>query len=373
MIDTLKLSVSKFSVRDNHSLTVNLVAPSQMGQTQTGQAQNRFLWIGGGGKPVMGVSAEYFSAGIRVYIQPYRESHVSTEAQSSLWITFSVPKAFHGGNLHPLSVEQFVMTIERLRCQLDEIGIECDVWTARVRRVDLFRNAETDRPFSDYAAIFRLAQARQKHKSWPGPGSFSMGNKQERLIAYDKTAERKHRGWDVAGWPNLMRVECGLLTDRKVQSALKVVTTHDLVERYEELPNYYEGMLRRHLFGADLSSKKRRPTNDEKRLLELNEKVSRADEIAKKLDSCKQNYGRNWRDSWLKDEGIKAVLDRYGDQPILEAIEKEGGAAIRRRMQLQLRPTIDSDIVSEGYTDGEEGNTLNARFRELQQKLLFSR
>lgn len=204
MIDTVELTGERFRVRPDNALNVQPAPVS----AATGESHGGGFLFEQGGHPVSGVKAYWnddaTGAGMTIRRTP--------QGVPLACIHFSAPRVLHGLNVEPASLADTIDATERVESKLHEIGLEMDLRGGRLSRLDLTRNAELRRPFSDYRPVLesRPGGRRMNLRTYHGQGVTWLNTRREVCI-YDKGLETrgKHKGFavELTGGACLARAE----------------------------------------------------------------------------------------------------------------------------------------------------------------------
>ena len=105
---------------------------------------------------------------------------------------------------------------------LEQIGIQTDLTTAKVSRIDLFRNITLDHAFIDYRPVLHFLMPSYLKKVREYPTGVWMKNTHRLIRIYDKGAEMKHREQSVlAPDTHVLRAEYSWRNCKTVRKELK--------------------------------------------------------------------------------------------------------------------------------------------------------
>lgn len=151
----------------------------------------------------------------------------------------SVPKIFHGNNERPVTGDQVSGVISFLENDLKANGIHANLDTAKLTRVDIFKQDTFRYSFPDYTPVLSLLRGKRQWKRAYGT-TYLFGNTQRELCVYDKGVERQNgEGEREVTSTNDIRAEVRLLSHRPVSKATGMDTVTDLVKGYGHLTAVY--------------------------------------------------------------------------------------------------------------------------------------
>ena len=354
LIDTLNLMLDDFEV---DSVTQLCVEPHSY-QADTGvTSQARPLWVKANGHSVYGKKAQHIGEHFVATIKAQKQSTVA-----DCYVQLSLPKFCSGNNLFPVTLSQSQKAMRRLESELNRIGIRADLKTAKLSRLDLFRNIQTDEPFSSYRGLFCTLKAqRQQRREWDT--TFLWGNTQQQTQIYDKRVEMQRNGRDVSRCPpNTMRCEYRMMNGQKIRQVLRGRTVEHLWSEYENLPAIYNNAIRQTLFKEPLP----------------HHEVLTGSQLERELRSFQSTCGRNWLPLYLQAQGAKTVFEQCGSETFLQTFSAvlKNDENPRTRQQRLYRVNRDMNQATAMLTSLQSANTsartLGDLRRELEQKLLIA-
>jgi hypothetical protein len=347
VLDTLKLSLTEYSVNDSCAL---IVQPSAI-DMRTGEAlSNHPLWRQGS-QIVEGAKAYFNDERFNVSIVPI--SHQEPDAMSCT-VQFSVPKVANGSNYHPLQPREAREAVKEVERDLRRIGISTNIETARVSRLDTFKNVVAEEPFACYHPMFALLNGKRMQKRDYGT-TFLWHNTQQELCIYDKLAEMAHLKADVRRLPaNTIRFEHRLLKSRKVTETLGGIrTVHDLFSGYDVLPRVFEKAMRENVFSYDVAQVEAIITS----------------ELERDMAHFREHSGRNWMQQYLKAFGLFHLLQRTEIETVKRIVDKlsdDRTKAWRVHKDLE-KLRMDGAALR---VVGRSRRTVGTLYRELRSKVL---
>lgn len=185
-----------------------------------------------------------------------------------------------------------------LETEIDDLGISCDLSSARLARLDLARQKQLSHPLHSYHAVLHSLKARRQHKT-AHQDSYRVGNRQRQISIYDKHTEANLDD----SLRHLTRVEIRFLKSETTSkfTGLRLLSDldHDITGAgFEHLQSVYSGYLESEVFSS--------PTGEEK--------------VATIL-------GYRHIASQIAQESPNGILGRFlGEIGIFEATRKAGGS-----------------------------------------------
>lgn len=110
-----------------------------------------------------------------------------------LFLQTSLPKIVHGENYQALNNDETVQAIDAIADDLNNRGVGVNLQACKISRIDAFRMASANNPFTSYAPVFRLLSAKRSHTTDYGT-TFTWANTQREICVYDKAVEMRNRG-----------------------------------------------------------------------------------------------------------------------------------------------------------------------------------
>lgn len=253
-VDTLRLYLSNYTIPHNCDLQVVSAAKLRLSGHATSW-RDQPLW-GAAGREVRGALAFYREEGLHVQIRPLRLGLYGPKSLAC-FITLSVPKRCFGYNLPPVDSRQFRGVINGVADTLPEIGIEGEVWSAKVCGIDLSRNIELNEPFEKYMPLLRCVNPPRIDRVRHFKSGVLMMNTQRTLRIYDKVAEmkrRRQRTWEMEDNLNILRAEHSWRNGKVVRKELGIETVQDLLNSHHQLENLFRDAMRQTLTFPHLHS-----------------------------------------------------------------------------------------------------------------------
>jgi len=102
---------------------------------------------------------------------------------------FSLPKLYGlKDNFYPLGANSFETAMNSLQRNLEDVGVIADLDTAKISRLDIFRNVQTSETFSIYSDVLRTLELKRTHRRDYVDGFLSANTLRE-LCFYNKVKE----------------------------------------------------------------------------------------------------------------------------------------------------------------------------------------
>ncbi len=345
MIDTLKLSLTDYSV----SADADLVVQPPTRNNATGEIfGNVNLWAKGS-KHVFGSKAFHNGDDFNVTIKAGN----SPQGDAVLCLVqFSVPKVADGSNYHPTDHKGTEAALQGIEGRLRSVGIRTSVQTAKLSRLDAFKTVEAAEPYECYYPVLGLLSGKRMAKRDYGT-TFLWGNQSQEICAYDKRAEMEQRKVALDGVPDHpLRFEWRMLKGRKVRESLGGISSvADLLAGYDHVRQSYDAAMEKQLFHRSMSDVT----------------TVTATEIIGQMRSVNQANRRYWFDDWLKARGLAAVIANI--DAVHEAIKvvsdnRATQLKIMRRLRAAETDALTMKII------GPSERTLAELYSELKTKVL---
>ena len=287
-------------------------------------------------------------------IRPYRGT-------VNAFVALSVPKVHTGGrnNYSPVPPEGYSAVLGLVESELFAAGFDCDIQSANLSRVDVFRNIATTEPFEAYGQVFGLMNAKRMHLRQFG-STFLWANKQHALTTYNKREELEAAGVSIEGVPaNAVRFEYRVLTGRKCEAAIPFRTAGELLGGLDVL-----GALYRNAWASQAFA------------LEVADVESYAKEQAlQEMRFYRAQFGRMWVAKHLHAMGALQVhrtigAKRYGE--LVREVEADSAVAATsaRKARFAAAAVRESAALLGTQRKQRKGVTLGALYRELRGAVL---
>jgi hypothetical protein len=344
MLDTLKLSLTEYSVSSNAQLQVQ---PGLVDNATGELVGNTRLWSVDG-RPVTGSRAWHNGQDVNVTIKP--NTH-TTNGPSLCLVQFSVPKVALGSNYYPVSSHGAARAMRLVEKYLADIGIKTNLKTAAVSRLDAFKVAVCSEPFDAYQPVFATLQG-QRMKRRDYGRTFLWENTLQEICAYDKLEEMRHNKHSTDGLPpNSLRFELRALKTQKVRSWLGFREARDVLENLDHLEREYRVAMRTKLFKGEVTQAS---------------KLTQG-QIREQLAAAKEHCGREWFEKWLLAVAYNALgadLDA-----VKAAIQEE---AATRQVAYKMTKKLEAAKLDATATSilGSSRRPVGELYTELREKVL---
>lgn len=295
-IDKIQLTTPDFRVDDVFCGLFGRDTSIKQGQTE---ADIPYLLTDGKGNEVRAR---------KIWHNPVESDHKSTGANYtvsrkygnlSLLIQFNPSKMDNPYHLIPVSSNSYKASLMRIQEEMKSIGIHADIYSSKLSRVDIARQAEMSMPVYQYEDAFRMMKGRRLKERIYENG-FLFANKSTQCVFYDKEHEMKINKLDsnLNGETNFMRAEIRALKNKSVGSVLNISTLKDLNNLDDE---YIRLRYVKHLEGKVLSKvlEGRQMTLDYSKEVEI-------------LKFYQQQYNRKGWLTYFAIDGIDEKLNQIG-------------------------------------------------------------
>jgi hypothetical protein len=342
MLDTLKLTIPQeaYHVRRENGLTVQKLF------FQNEQTDRRGLFPYSDGSVEDGSGAWLNTPQFNFDIKRYGK-RVVTQVQ------FSAPKVVDGQNYEPANLRTTERALELVQEGLDRAGVVCDLWSSRLARVDVTRNALTEHPVPEYAPVFEMLRGGRLKDRVTYPSGFLLKNGVREVCVYDKRLEMSGRGLDVSNVPaNVLRAEVRAVDGRTARRGLELETAADLVKHFDRVPEMHLTVMRS-LFKHDGCKVQEELQTEAARIFAAERARGRANWIVRSVSIC----GASHLCGLLGEDGLRRVLYTVGltKQGVYRSMEK---ILELRDSGLEQRETLFNSRVAVG-----------ALYDELKMKL----
>jgi hypothetical protein len=344
MLDTLKLSLTEYSVSSGAKLQIQLgLADNATGELS---GNNRLWWADG--RAVTGSRAWHNGELFNVTIKPNPHA---PGAPSLCLVQFSVPKVAEGSNYRATDSVGATRALRACETFLSEIGISTNLKTAAVSRLDAFRVAVCSEPFDAYRPVFSTLQGRRMQKRDYGR-TFLWENTLQEVCVYDKLEEMRRNKHSVDGLPpNSLRFELRALKMQKVRSWLGIQNAGEVVDNLDHIEREYRATMQKQLFKGEVSQAS---------------KLTQG-QVRDQLAAAKEHCGRYWFDNWLRAVAINALGEDL--DAVKAAIQEEAGA---RQTALKMTKKLEDAKLDAMATSilGSSRRPLGELYTELREKVL---
>jgi hypothetical protein len=347
MIDTMQLLLTDYEVS---GAKLKLV-PSTI-DTETGAMTADFPLWHDGGKSVTGAYAYHRDEHFNVTLKPQFKNDGSGTS-TSCYLRFEVPKFAGGNNYHPVDFNGTRDALQQAEKQLRDVGIKTNIETAKISRLDSFRNVVADEPFSCYQSVLALLSgSRMKQRGYEN--GFLWENKSQQVCVYDKLQKMRHDRLPVVGLPtNSIRFEHRMLQSRKVRDALSFANVKELLDDYDRIGVVYRETMKKQLFKYSAPDVE----------------VLFASELEADMRFYQAHYGARWFQKYFMDFGMFSLLQKTNVETLIGVVDKVvenkmKKSRLKRDLQkVRFASAALSLVPASSRTNGE-------LYRELQEKLL---
>ncbi len=346
MIDTLKLSLTDYSISLGADLTIQ---PASHNHATGEMTANFKLWNSGSGW-VEGSKAFHNADDFNVSLKPGNSGN--DDAVLCL-VQFSVPKIADGSNYHPTDQKGTEAALRAIEGRLKSVGIRTDINTAKLSRLDVFKTVETDEPYECYHPVLSMLSGQRMAKRDYGT-TFLWGNQSQEICAYDKRVEMQQRKVALEGVAlHPLRFEWRMLKSRKVRESLGGISSvADLLAGYDHVRQSYVGTMEKQLFNRSVRDVA----------------TVTASEIEEQLLAARaRGSSRYWFDDWLKARGLAAVignLDAVHQAVKVVSDNTSTCSKIMRKLKAAQTDAMTMKII------GPSPRTLAELYGELKSKVL---
>jgi len=244
MLDKVRFFADDFQLMECHNLTLKRHNLDSKGKP----VSEAIAYYDYNGAPVEGKGAFNNSNGINIDIQ-----------NGYLAIEYNPPKLINGNNYLAVTPEQLDVSIDYVDSHVrNSVGINFNIDNAKLSRIDLCKNIETDRSFEDYlGALDAMIDPRYMPiiDSETNEGYWKKKNRSFQVVFYDKLQELRNNqkikpaslGIQSA---NIMRGELRFMNPRKVRNALETHTIFQLrqTDHFDHLEERYKAIMSKDIF-----------------------------------------------------------------------------------------------------------------------------
>jgi hypothetical protein len=344
MLDTLKLSLSEYSVSSDAQLQVQ---PGLVDNATGELIGNNRLWRADG-RTVTGSRAWHNGESFNVTIKanPHQPN-----APSLCLVQFSVPKVAEGSNYRATDSEGTRRALAQAEAYLADIGISTNLRSAAVSRLDAFRVAVCSEPYDSYHPVFATLQGQRMRRRDYGR-TFLWENTLQEICAYDKLEEMRRNKHSVEGLPpNSLRFELRALKMQKVRSWLGIQNAGELLANLDHLEHEYRAVMEKQLFKGEVTQAA---------------KLTQG-QVSEQLAAAKEHCGREWFTAWLHAVAINALGSDL--DAVRAAIQDEANSRQAARKMTQKLDKAKLDAVATSVL-GSSRRPLGELYTELREKVL---
>ncbi len=267
----------------------------------------------------------------RTFYRAYRSDKKSgvsiTAVDHKVWIQCSLSHLFGETCylLRSMTQAQAKEKIQALQIYLhDEVGIRVDLQTARISRVDLFRDIQTDHPFAAYMPLLQGIRVGQLIKE-THDSTITYRRKKRAMQVYDKSAQLKatERAENVP--ENILRWEYRLLKASQVKHRLGLCTVEELLLGWDRLRTEFDKLVQSALESTSYASEYEQLLDlEELRMVCETNKIKGLTDLMMRVAIVisSRYYGGV--------DNFKSLLKRYG-------MDRRRVSEFARRMRMELR------------------------------------
>ena len=251
-IDTLRLSLATFSIRNDNFLRVRTAAAMRKADCSLARKQSvrrdKPIHLNGEGREVCGDNAKWRSTetGAKVHVRHGLNGGLTCVVE------FSVPRVDSGINYPGADQSALKRVLHLIQETLYRIGIETSIMEARLSRVDGCFDRQMEMPPAFYAAVAECLhmpyeRTRRFHSRGSSGDGFCLGcgSNRVQLNMYDKSHQMKECHRVDLGTPhNVLRSEIQLRSGAKIREVLEMTTARDLIEQFDRLRGVFERLIR---------------------------------------------------------------------------------------------------------------------------------
>ncbi len=300
MIDTMLLLLTDYDA----SAAKLKLQPSPI-DTATGAMTADFpLWYNGA-EMVTGAYAYHHGEHFNVTVKPQFKPD-GTGTSTAWYVRFEVPKFAGESNYHPVDFKGTCEVLKAVQKQLREVGIKTNIETAKISRLDSFKNVVADEPFSCYQSVLALLSGtRMKQRGYEN--GFLWANKRQEICVYDKLQKMRHDRLPVVGLPtNSIRFEHRMLEARKVRDTLSFSNVKELLADYDRIHVVYRDTMKKLLFKYSAPDVE----------------VLFASELEADMRFYQEHYGARWFQKYFMDFGMYSLLQKTNVETLVDVVDK---------------------------------------------------
>jgi II/X family phage/plasmid replication protein len=244
-LDKIRLYTNDFSVLAKANLQIK---PHNVDMSTGRSISNNIAYYTHHGIPIEGKGAFNNTDGVNLDIE-----------HGYLAIEFNPLKRINGNNYFPIDSEKLNESIDQIAIHVkDTVGINFNINNAKVSRLDICRNIETERPFIDYlGALDTMIDPKYMRvvDSETYSGYWKKKNRSRQYVLYDKLHELRIRqkvNPKTLGIraKNVLRGELRFMNSRTVRNALETMTINQLREsdHLHHLTDRYKAIITKDVF-----------------------------------------------------------------------------------------------------------------------------
>jgi hypothetical protein len=347
MIDTMQLMLTDYDAR-----AAELTLQPASVNTLTGESKNNFPLWHNGTKTVEGAYAYFREGHFNVTIKPQHNPD-GMGIGTACYVRFEVPKFAGESNYHPTDAKGTAEALQASQKLLKRVGIKTNVKTARISRLDAFKNVVAAEPFSCYSGVLALLAGSRMQKRGYENG-FLWENTRQQICVYDKLRKMLHDKLSTVGLPeNTLRFEHRMLQAQKVKDALEMATVADLLADYDKVCDVYQATMKRQLF--------RHQAKDIEIML--------SSDIEREMLFFQTQYGKEWLNQYLRAFGLHSLLQKTNIETILNVVDKLAENRMKKSRLKRDLQKMQFDVSALAPVGGSK-RTTGQLYQELQEKVL---
>lgn len=301
--------------------------------------------------------------GEKAYINT--DQYNMTINNGKMYVEFNPSKQFHDSEL-TCNPNQIADVLKYIQTDLKEAhGIEADLFSTGISRIDMTAQAQMNRLVNDYKGIISGGKKSQRFKTTEYPSGYLTGNKTRQIMAYDKGLKlqideqiKLHINKPSALKPtNMLRLEARLLKSEGVQ-------THSQFKNIG------------HLLNADIDKCKHLYSKCVGDLLQIAQPKIEFIEMAILTDLVRTAYTTQKRGQWLLFLAMTLNKELPSINQFNEALRRlENEGIISRmhtyRMLKQYTELTHSTMFARAKYINDTANTFADQYNEIQDKLIL--
>lgn len=348
-IDSVRLTLNGYQIDKDADLEID----QGRYNNRTGKLLNEFPLF----NEVRGAKAQLNNKdlGIRFTIRPFQSVPVAI-------VEFSVGRVADGSNYGPPDFEKTVSAFDKTEEWLGENGIDTNLMTAGISRLDSVRNIEIEeaQPKMYFPTLSICQMTRTKMTDYNGEGLL-WKNKSQQICAYDKLEEMKIKKHSSSGLPPTLRIEHRCLNSSKVKSVFGFRSVSELLK-----PNGFKLVPEKYIQNVGSTIFKYTASEIEG----LSMKSLQTD-----LRQFKNMFGaKHFYNAYHKLKGLERILETIDADLYLELLEGEieGKGETKKRRIRRLRNDFAKTRLNIELTktDMFRGRTSADLYNEIREKTL---
>jgi len=259
---------------------------------------------------------------------------------NGMFVKFSVPKVVNGNNDIPVDDIMTRKALQTVQEDLQKNDIKIDIDSAKLSRVDLFRQQKTAGNFLDYVPVFQFLRGTRLAKRDYGT-SFLFYNSQREICFYDKDQERAiKQGLKHIPTSNNVRAEVRLLSHRPIsKTGLDVVS--DIFNNYGRLEVIYQEQMKKSVF-CDFGADSRSVIVQEDLLSEM-----------KQIKAVCDKFGIKELKQIMLLYGTSAIMEGMTFESLVNTVLEVSDHKNKRDLQRQVSKLIQKNTFSFKKSEGD--------------------